>query len=90
MTASASAVHCVVEDDVAKALESFAKANRVKPYSRDLVATYAATLAQSGKPDEGIALVNDMLAHDKTWGPATISFSFNTRAPVSAIKPKAF
>ena len=55
--------------DLAKAQESFAKANRVKPYSRNLIDVYAETLVQQGKPDEAIALVNDTLAHDKSWGP---------------------
>jgi FimV-like protein len=58
----------VVDHDLAKAQESFAKANHVKPYARDLIGVYADVLVQSGKVEEGIALVKDMLAHDKTWG----------------------
>ena len=55
------------ERDSDKALQIFDKANKVKPYSRDLVGWYAETLMQAGKDDQGIALLKDMLAHDKTW-----------------------
>jgi len=55
--------------DSTKALEDFQKANELKPRSPDLVGWYAETLVSVGKRDEAIALVNDMLAHDKTWGP---------------------
>ncbi len=59
----------LTEKDTPKALESFAKANRIKPYSRELVGWYAETLASAGRGDEAEALVRDMIAHDKTWGP---------------------
>lgn len=52
-----------------KALESFAKANRIKPYSRELIGGYAQALAGAQRFGEAEALVRDMLAHDKTWGP---------------------
>jgi tetratricopeptide (TPR) repeat protein len=52
-----------------KALTSLAQANKVKPYSRDLVGWYAETLVQAQRSDEAIGLVKDMLARDKTWGP---------------------
>lgn len=58
----------VANKDTEKALASFEKANRIKPYSRDLTGAYAETLAQAGKTDDGIALLKDTLAHDKTWG----------------------
>ena len=52
-----------------KALDSFAKANRIKPHARDLISWYAECLVRAQKRAEAIALVEDMLAHDKTWGP---------------------
>ena len=57
----------LVSNDGPKALESFSKANRVKPYSRDLITMYAQILVQSGKTDEALSLVRDTLAHDRTW-----------------------
>ncbi len=59
----------LVDKNIDKALGTFAKANQIKPYSRDLVGWYAQTLAAAQKPDQALALINDMLAHDKTWGP---------------------
>jgi tetratricopeptide (TPR) repeat protein len=52
-----------------KAIEFFAKANKVTPYSRDLIGWYAETLVQVQRTDEAIGLVKDMLGHDKLWGP---------------------
>lgn len=52
-----------------EALKAFAKANQIKPYSRDLVGWYAQTLDTAGQSDQAVALIKDMLAHDKTWGP---------------------
>jgi tetratricopeptide (TPR) repeat protein len=52
-----------------KALAAFAKANKVTPYSRDLIGWYAETLVQVQRNDEAVELVKDMLARDKTWGP---------------------
>jgi tetratricopeptide (TPR) repeat protein len=49
------------------ALPVFEQANKIKPYSRDLVGWYAQALSQAQKSDQALALVNDMLAHDKTW-----------------------
>jgi len=49
------------------ALPIFEQANKLKPHSRDLVGWYAQALGQAQKSDQAIALVNDMLAHDKTW-----------------------
>ncbi len=54
--------------DFPKAQEILGKANSVKPHSRELVGWYAQALAQGGKPDEAVSLVNDMLARDKSWG----------------------
>lgn len=52
-----------------KALETFRKANQIQPYSRLLVGWYAQTLAATQHPAEAEALIRDMLAHDKAWGP---------------------
>ncbi len=52
-----------------KALEAFRNANQLKPHSPDLVGWYAETLVAAQHRDEAISLVQDMLAHDKTWGP---------------------
>jgi tetratricopeptide (TPR) repeat protein len=48
-------------------LPIFEQANKIKPYSRDLVGWYAQALSQAQKSDQAVSLVNDMLAHDKTW-----------------------
>ncbi len=63
------ALSALTEKNVDKALESFAKANQIQPHSRELVGWYAETLSAANKPAEAEALVRDMLAHDKTWGP---------------------
>jgi tetratricopeptide (TPR) repeat protein len=52
-----------------KALESFGKANSIKPYSRELIGWYAQALSGAQRSQEAESLVRDMLAHDKTWGP---------------------
>ena len=52
-----------------KALQRFQRANQIKPYSRDLIGWYAEVLTSAKREPEAIALVQDMLAHDKTWGP---------------------
>ncbi len=58
----------LVDHNADQAIQTFAKANQVKPYSRDLVGWYAEALANAGHPDQAESLVRDMLAHDKTWG----------------------
>jgi tetratricopeptide (TPR) repeat protein len=59
----------LTDNDRDKALESFAKANQIKPHSRELIGGYAQTLAGGQRFQEAETLVRDMLAHDKTWGP---------------------
>ncbi len=59
----------LTDKDLDKALESFARANQIKPYSRNLVGWYAEALAANKQPDQALALIQAMLAHDKTWGP---------------------
>jgi tetratricopeptide (TPR) repeat protein len=70
----------LADKNIDKALESFARANQIKPYSRDLIGWYAQTLMAAQKPDQALALVNGMLAHDKTWGPGyDFLFMYYTR-----------
>ncbi len=52
-----------------KAVEAFQKANALQPNSTELVGWYAETLVATNHRDQAIALVNDMISHDKTWGP---------------------
>ncbi|MBV9937868.1 MAG: tetratricopeptide repeat protein [Acidobacteriaceae bacterium] len=59
----------LAENDRDGALASFAKANKIKPHSRELIGWYAQTLIAAQRPQEADALVRDMIAHDKTWGP---------------------
>ncbi len=48
-------------------LPIFEQANKIKPYSRELVGWYAQAYRTAQQSDKAVALVNDMLAHDKTW-----------------------
>lgn len=59
----------LADKDMEKALESFARANRIKPHSRELIGWYAQSLMASNQQDQAFALIRDMLANDKTWGP---------------------
>ncbi len=61
------AITMLSEQKVDESLPIFEQANKLKPYSRDLVGWYAQALSQAQKSDQAVALVNDMLAHDKTW-----------------------
>jgi tetratricopeptide (TPR) repeat protein len=63
-----AALLALSDKETDKAIATFEKANKVKPYSRELIGWYAETLIQAGKTAEGIALITDMLAHDKSWG----------------------
>lgn len=51
------------------ALKDFARANQLKPYSRDVVGWYAEVLVQAKQPEQAMSLVKDMLAHDNQWSP---------------------
>lgn len=55
--------------DTDKAIEAFRKANDLKPHSPELVGWYAETLMAAQHPDQALALVQDMLTHNKTWSP---------------------
>ncbi len=59
----------LANNDREKALASFARANSIKPHSRDLIGWYAEALAGAQRSPEAEALIRDMLNHDKSWGP---------------------
>jgi len=61
------ALSLVAEGKYDESLPIFEKANQIKPYSRDLIGWYAQALSQAQKSDQAIALVQNMLAHDKSW-----------------------
>lgn len=60
----------LADKDLPKAVETFKKANRLKPYSRDIVGWLAEALAANNQFDEAEKLMREMIARDKTWGPA--------------------
>lgn len=59
----------LAENDPERALEAFAKANQLKPYSPDVVTWYAETLYNAKRVDEAEALEKNMLAHNPKWAP---------------------
>jgi len=59
----------LANNDREKALQSFEKANQIKPHSRLLVGWYAQTLAASGRQQDAEALIQGTLKSDKTWAP---------------------
>ncbi|HEY7303048.1 MAG TPA: tetratricopeptide repeat protein [Bryobacteraceae bacterium] len=59
----------LADKNLENGLASFARANQIKPHARELVGWYAQTLMASHQEDQAFALIRDMLAHDKTWGP---------------------
>jgi tetratricopeptide (TPR) repeat protein len=61
------ALVALAEGKYEESLPIFEQANKIKPYSRDLIGWYAQALSQAQKSDQAIALVKDMLARDKTW-----------------------
>jgi tetratricopeptide (TPR) repeat protein len=61
------ALSLVAEGKYDESLPIFEKANQIKPYSRDLIGWYAQALSQAQKSDQAIALVQNMLARDKSW-----------------------
>jgi tetratricopeptide (TPR) repeat protein len=60
----------LVDKNLPKALNEFEEANRIEPYSRDVVGWLAQARAASGQWEQAETLSKDMIAHDKTWGPA--------------------
>jgi tetratricopeptide (TPR) repeat protein len=59
----------LAKHDPERALEAFEKANKLKPYSPDVVTWYSETLYNAGRKSEAEAVERNMLAHDKKWGP---------------------
>src|SRR3982751_2478808 len=60
----------LADNDRDKALESFGKANKIKPHSREMIGWYAQALIGAQRSQEAEALLRDMISHDKTWGPS--------------------
>lgn len=59
----------LADKNLDEALKDFARANEIRPRSRDLVGWYAQALVKNKQTDQAMSLVKDMLAHDKTWSP---------------------
>lgn len=57
----------MAEGKFEEALPIFAQANQIKPYSRELIGWYAQAYSSAQQSDKAVALVTDMLAHDKSW-----------------------
>jgi tetratricopeptide (TPR) repeat protein len=51
-----------------KAVVTLAKANRLKPHSRNLVGWYAEALVADNNAPQAVSLMEDMVANDKTFG----------------------
>lgn len=60
----------LANNDISGALAEFEKANKIQPYSPELVGWYAQALVRNKQSDEAETLLRGMIAHDKTWGPA--------------------
>jgi tetratricopeptide (TPR) repeat protein len=60
----------LTDKDLPKALAAFQEANQIQPYSRDVVGWLAQVLTANNQFEEAEKLSRDMIAHDKTWGPA--------------------
>jgi FimV-like protein len=60
-------IAAIVNDDAAKAEESFAKANAIKPYTPEVVEPYAQVLLKENKADQAVALIQGTLAKNKSW-----------------------
>jgi tetratricopeptide (TPR) repeat protein len=60
----------LADKNLPKALETFEEANQVQPHSRDVVGWLAQALVADGQWEQAETLARDMIAHDKTWGPA--------------------
>jgi tetratricopeptide (TPR) repeat protein len=60
----------LTEQNIPKAVESFERALKIKPYSREVVGWLAQAYSASGRPEDAEKLCREMIAHDKTWGPS--------------------
>jgi predicted Zn-dependent protease len=63
------ALMALVNKNLDEALKDFARANELKPHSREVVGWYAQALNQAKKPEQAVSLIKDMLAHDSKWSP---------------------
>lgn len=60
----------LTDKDLPKALGAFEEANRLQPYSREVVGWLAQALTTNNQFDEAEKVARGMIAHDKSWGPA--------------------
>lgn len=60
----------LADKNLQKAVDTFEEANRIQPYSRDVVGWLAQALTANNQFDQAELLAKGMIAHDKTWGPA--------------------
>ena len=60
----------LTDKNLEKAVNTFEEANRIQPHSREVVGWLAQALTANNQFDEAEKLMKDMIAHDKTWGPA--------------------
>lgn len=60
----------LTDKDLPKALSAFEEANRLQPYSREVVGWLAQALTANNQFDEAEKVARGMIAHDKSWGPA--------------------
>ncbi|MFZ0592562.1 MAG: tetratricopeptide repeat protein [Bryobacteraceae bacterium] len=60
----------LADKNLPKALECFEQANEIRPYSPDVVGWLAQALVADGEWGQAEKLAQDMIAHNKSWGPA--------------------
>jgi tetratricopeptide (TPR) repeat protein len=60
----------IADQQYDKAAATLAKANRIKPYARNLVGWYAEALVANNNVPQAMNLMEGMVAHDKTFGAA--------------------
>ena len=58
----------IADEQYDKATVTLAKANRIKPYARNLVGWYAEALVANNNIPQAVSLMEGMVAHDKTFG----------------------
>jgi tetratricopeptide (TPR) repeat protein len=58
----------IADQQYDKAAVTLGKANRIKPYARNLVGWYAEALVANNNIPEAVNLMEGMVAHDKTFG----------------------
>lgn len=60
----------LADKDLPKAIQYMEQANAMQPHSREIVGWLAESLTASNRFDDAEKLAKDMIAKDKTWGPA--------------------